>query len=156
MCPDNFPLLLKSRHIYIFTSIFAHFIFCAAFINVSSQWASLGLITNKQSRMHHNVLLLSSHFWKLAEVLRRGEWSCLSPSRSPSVHCWCFYFLIIWLFSCFLFCFFTAVVTVASVFSTASGCLLSYFLINSHFVFLTPSAVEITSWSQAPSDRPQW
>lgn len=50
--------------------------------------------------------------------------------------------------------FLTAVVTVASGFSAASGCLLGYFLIKSHFVFLTPSAVEITSWSQALTDHP--
>lgn len=75
-----------------------------------------------------------------------------SPSSAPPLDVFLSHMAV---FLCFWGGYLTAVVTVASGFSAASGSLLCYFLIKSHFDFLTPSIVEITSWSQAPSDHPR-
>lgn len=80
--------------------------------------------------------LLHSPCWRLPEGF------CSSSSVV-------LFFFIIWLFASVMSLLLTAVVAVSSVFSTASGCLLGYFLIKRRVVFLPASTVERNSWSQS-------
>lgn len=129
---------------------------------MSSQWASLGLTTFKHPSCTTKFCFC---FFPTAgnwlKALKRGMELLSLSLLKKSIFCSCtvgvfFFFVSYGCFLVFLFWgFLTAAVTVASGFSAASGCLLGYFLIKSHVVFLTQSAVEITSWSQAPSDHPR-
>lgn len=95
----------------------------------------------------------------LRALLRRL--SAAQQVRFLLLHCRAFFFWVGWgwlgvkSYGCFLVICFGMFFYCGICFFAASGSLLGYFLIKSHFAFVTSSALEITSWSQAPTDHPR-